>query len=250
MSAALIVFAKPPVPGRVKTRLTPPLFPEDAARLYGAFLQDALDQYHGLGVTLRLYLALDESPGRGMPARQGNMYAQWVGENVFRQRGAGLGERMQQAFEETFAAGRRRVILIGTDHPMLPSAWIQEGFSILERQDAVVLGPTGDGGFYLIGMNGSFSQVFEGMTYSHEAVFEQTAARVASCGASLHTLPEWYDVDTFDDLERLVTDMQESVGAMRTRAMLRRLSERYEGLAQGSGGRGMGSGQRFSRPDT
>ena len=66
MSAALIVFAKPPVPGRVKTRLTPPLSPEDAACLYGAFLQDALDQYQGLGVTLRLYLALDGSPPRGV----------------------------------------------------------------------------------------------------------------------------------------------------------------------------------------
>ncbi len=239
MSAALIVFAKPPVPGRVKTRLTPPLSPEDAACLYGAFLQDALDQYQGLGVTLRLYLALDgSSPGRGIPAQYGDrsaqwgdIYTRWVGENVFRQKGEGLGERMRQAFEETFAEGHRRVILIGTDHPTLSSAWIKEGFSLLEGQVAVVLGPTGDGGFYLIGMNESFSQVFEGMTYSHEAVFEQTAARVASCRASLQTLPEWYDVDTFDDLKRLVADMrEESAGAMRTRAMLRRLSERYEEL--------------------
>lgn len=247
MSAALIVFAKPPVPGRVKTRLTPPLSPEDAAHLYGAFLQDALDQYQGLGVTIRLFLAFDGfPPGTGIPvqdgdrcaqwgnmsAHWGDMYPRWVGENVFRQKGEGLGERMRQAFEETFAAGYRRVILIGTDHPTLPSAWIQEGFSLLDGQGAVVLGPTGDGGFYLIGMNESFSQVFEGMTYSHEAVFEQTAARVASCGASLQTLPEWYDVDTFDDLKRLAADMRrESTGAMRTRAMLWCLSERYEGLA-------------------
>ena len=232
MSAALIVFAKPPVPGRVKTRLTPPLSPEDAARLYGAFLQDALDQYQDLGVTLRLYLALDEPPpGTGIAIRRGDIFPQWTG-NVFSQRGEGLGERMKQAFRETFAAGRRRVILIGTDHPTLPSAWIKEGFAFLEAQRAVVLGPTGDGGFYLIGMNESFPEIFEGMTYSHGAVFEQTTARVASCGASLQTLPEWYDVDTFDDLKRLVADMlRESAGAMRTRAMLQRLSERYEGLA-------------------
>ena len=230
MSAALIVFAKPPVPGRVKTRLTPPLSPEDAACLYGAFLQDALDQYQGLGVTLRLYLALDESPPEtGIPV--GDICPQWTG-NVFRQKGEGLGERMKQAFRETFAAGRRRVILIGTDHPTLPSVYIKEGFALLEAQRTVVLGSTGDGGFYLIGMNESFPEIFEGMTYSHEAVFEQTTARVASCGASLQTLPEWYDVDTFDDLKRLVADMRrESAGAMRTRAMLQRLSERYEGLA-------------------
>ena len=105
------------------------------------------------------------------------------------------------------------------------------GVFVSRRGGAVVLGPTRDGGFYLIGMNESFSQVFEGMTYSHEAVFEQTASRVASCGASLQMLPEWYDVDTFDDLKRLVADMrQERAGAIRTRAMLRRLSERYEGL--------------------
>ena len=232
MSAALIVFAKPPVPGRVKTRLTPPLSPEDAARLYGAFLQDALDQYQGLGVTLRLYLALDEPPpGMGIAIQREDIFPQWTG-NVFRQRGEGLGERMKQAFGETFAAGRRRVILIGTDHPTLPSVYIKEGLAFLEAQRAVVLGPTGDGGFYLIGMNESFPQIFEGMTYSHGAVFEQTTARVASCGASLQTLPEWYDVDTFDDLKRLVADMRrESAGAMRTRAMLQRLSEQYEGLA-------------------
>ena len=232
MSAALIVFAKPPVPGRVKTRLTPPLSPEDAARLYGAFLQDALDQYQDLGVTLRLYLALDEPPpGTGIAIRRGDIFPQWTG-NVFSQKGEGLGERMKQAFQETFAAGRRRVILIGTDHPTLPSAYIKEGLAFLEAQHTVVLGPTGDGGFYLIGMNESFPQIFEGMTYSHGAVFEQTTARVASCGASLQTLPEWYDVDTFDDLKRLVADMRrESAGAMRTRAMLQRLSKQYEGLA-------------------
>ena len=232
MSAALIVFAKPPVPGRVKTRLTPPLSPEDAACLYGAFLQDALDQYQGLGVTIRLYLALDEPPpGRGIPGRHADIFSQWTG-NVFRQRGAGLGERMKQAFGETFAAGRRRVILIERDHRTLRYAWVKEGFAFLEAQGAVVLGSTRDGGFYLIGMNESFPDVFEGMTYSHGAVFEQTTARVASCGASLQTLPEWYDVDTFDDLKRLVADMRrESAGAMRTRAMLQRLSKQYEGLA-------------------
>ena len=110
--------------------------------------------------------------------------------------------------------------------------YIKEGLAFLEAQRTVVLGPTGDGGFYLIGMNESFPQIFEGMTYSHGAVFEQTTARVASCGASLQTLPEWYDVDTFDDLKRLVADMRrESAGAMRTRAMLQRLSKQYEGLA-------------------
>ncbi len=229
MNAALVVFAKPPVPGRVKTRLTPPLAPEDAARLYGAFLRDALDQYRGLGATLRLYLALDEET----PASpQGAAYPEWMADSIFRQEGAGLGERMQHAFEETFAAGARRALLIGTDHPTLPSAWIRKGFSLLETPDRVVLGPAADGGFYLLGMNRFYPQLFEGMTYSHEAVFEQTADRAVRCGASLHALPAWYDVDTFDDLKRLAEDLQrENAVARRTRRMLRRLAGRYEGLA-------------------
>ncbi len=229
MNAALVAFAKPPVPGRVKTRLTPPLAPEDAARLYGAFLRDALDQYRELGATLRLYLALDEeSPA----SRQGAAYPEWMADSVFRQEGAGLGERMKHAFEETFAAGARRALLIGTDHPTLPSAWIRKGFSLLETPDRVVLGPTADGGFYLLGMNRFYPQLFEDMAYSHEAVFEQTADRAARCGASLHALPAWYDVDTFDDLKRLAEDLRrDNAAARRTRGMLRRLAGRYEGLA-------------------
>ena len=230
MIAALLAFAKPPVPGRVKTRLTPPLAPEDAARLYGAFLGDALEQYRDLGVTLRAYLALDEpSPA----PYEGFAYPEWMeAGSLFRQEGAGLGERMKHAFKETFAAGAACAMLIGTDHPTLPSAWIREGFSLLETPGRVVLGPTGDGGFYLLGMNRFFPQLFEGMTYSHEAVFDETATRAARCGAALHTLPAWYDVDTFDDLKRLAADVRrEQAAAPRTRAMLRDLAQRYEGLA-------------------
>ncbi len=245
MNAALLAFAKPPVPGRVKTRLTPPLAPEEAACLYGAFLGDALDQYRDLGATLRLYLALDEpslvphkefknalvsaSALCGLNQRI-LAYPEWMeAGSIFRQEGAGLGERMKQAFEETFAAGADSAMLIGTDHPTLPSAWIREGFSLLETPGRIVLGPTGDGGFYLLGMNRFFPQLFEGMTYSHDAVFEQTADRAALCGASLHALPAWYDVDTFDDLKRLAADLQqENVSARRTRVMLRRLAQRYE----------------------
>ena len=104
MSAALIVFAKPPVPGRVKTRLTPPLSPEDAARLYGAFLQDALDQYQGLGVTLRLYLALDEPPpGMGIAIQRGDTFPPMDRERVSPKGGGPWG-----AYEAGFRRNVRR----------------------------------------------------------------------------------------------------------------------------------------------
>lgn len=228
MKSVLLAFAKPPVPGRVKTRLTPPLAPEDAAGLYGAFMRDALDQYRDVGAALRCYLALDEPS----PLRAGSYVPEWMEGALFRQRGEGLAERMKHAFEETFAEGACRVILIGTDHPTLPSAWIRQGFSLLEAPGRVALGPAGDGGFYLIGMNRFFPEIFEGMTCSHEKVFEQTAARAVLCGASLRTLPPWYDVDTFDDLKRLAADLRRgNAAAPRTRAMLRSLAQRYEGLS-------------------
>ena len=121
--AALIVFAKVPEPGKVKTRLTEFLTPAQAAGLYAAFLADALAQYTALGVAVRLYLGPTETP---MPA--GIVPATTT---IHTQVGADLGTRMSHAFLETFLAGYQRAVIIGTDHPTLPSAFIAEAFKSL-----------------------------------------------------------------------------------------------------------------------
>lgn len=230
---ALLVFAKLPVPGRVKTRLTPPLAPADAAGLYEAFLRDALDLYAaqasgadpfdlGEPVDVRLYLA-GEAPGpSGLvpPAVP-----------TFRQRGRGLGERMLRAFVETFAAGYEQVVIVGTDSPTLPVAFYTAAFDALEEPMTGVLGPSDDGGFVLLGLNDVDPYLFD-MAYSHDGVLDETLGRLGSCGMTAVVLPSHYDVDEAAALRRLVADWRGGVpvGA-RTARFLETLTARYPALA-------------------
>ena len=196
---ALIVFAKRPEPGTVKTRLTALLTPEEAARLYEAFLCDALRQYRALGVAVRLYF--------GPPAGAVADGLVPEGVSVHLQQGPGLGARMKVAFVESFAAGFERLVIIGTDHPTLPSAFIAQAFEALAQPQAVSIGPSDDGGFYLLGMNDFYPELFHDMRYSHADVFAQTLARAARTQAHLTVLPPWYDVDTPESLHRLVAEL-------------------------------------------
>ncbi len=199
---ALIVFAKPPVPGKVKTRLSERLSPEGAATLYKAFLYDALSQYTSLGVAVRLYVAGPEAS-----------VAPFVEQNekvtVHTQSGQSLGKRMARAFVDTFASGFERCVIIGTDHPTLPSSFIQKGFDCLDVRRSLVLGPSSDGGYYCLGMNDYFPEVFHEMSYSHGEVFNQTLSRAERAGAAISVLPPWYDVDESADLDQLLHDLEE-----------------------------------------
>jgi rSAM/selenodomain-associated transferase 1 len=213
MSDALLVFAKVPRPGAVKTRLTPVLTPGEAARLYRAFLKDALDQYRSLDVDVRLHLA-------GM---NGTPELPFVPEDVpvFAQEGDGLGPRMQTAFRDAFSSGFERVCVIGTDHPTLPSGFVRQGFKSLDAPSAITIGPSADGGFYLLGMRSFHPVLFDGMTYSHSRVFSDTLARVSRTDAHLTVLPRWYDVDTPETLRRLLDDLDaEPNAAPHTRAVI------------------------------
>jgi hypothetical protein len=217
VSSALIVFAKYPEPGRVKTRLTPALTPDEAASLYRAFLLDALDQYTALPADIRLYLGPSESTP---PLREGP-----PGVKQFVQQGAALGERMKRAFEETFAAGYQRAVIIGTDHPTLPTAFVRQAFDAIASPASLSIGPSTDGGYYLLGMNTFYPKLFEGMQYSHEDVLKDTLARATKTSAHITLLPPWYDVDRPEDVQRLVDDLRDRPNqAPRTQAALRRLA--------------------------
>jgi len=223
MTDALLVFAKVPRPGEVKTRLTTALSPEAASRFYAAFLQDALDQYSALDASVRLYLAppIPDALPIDVPA----------GISVHEQEGNGLGARMKNALQNALTDAARAVV-IGTDHPTLPTEFVRRAFEALDAQPSVCIGPTDDGGFYLLGMNAFWPEPFQGMSYSHEDVFSDTLARIKSLAADVTVLPQWYDVDSPSDLRRLRRDVQTStVEAARTRQMLKEVEPEVLGRA-------------------
>lgn len=217
MNAALLVFAKVPRSGSVKTRLTPVLTSSEAARLYEAFLRDALQLYTQLTVDVRLYLAPPIPCGglTDIPERV----------TLHEQEGGGLGERMKNAIRETFQDGYECVSIVGTDHPTLPRSFIRQSFVALEAPRSICIGPSEDGGFYLLGMSSFYPQLFEGMTYSHDDVFSDTLTRVATTDARLMVLPKWYDVDTPATLKRMVKDLveTETIPAPHTREVVSQL---------------------------
>lgn len=219
----LIVFAKVPKPNQVKTRLSTLITPEESADLYEAFLKDALDHYLTLGVDVRLYFGPSED---AIPE-----VLQPVGLTVHRQKGNDLGARMAAAFAETFVAGYQQAVIIGTDHPTLPEAFIKHAFEVLEAPKSISIGPSEDGGYYLLGMNSFYPQVFQNMTYSHDQVFVQTLERVKTTDAEIHIMPSWYDVDDPDTLVRLAGDLESAEQPLeRTRAVMERLRQIYPQL--------------------
>lgn len=219
MRSALLVFAKWPAPGRVKTRLTPVLTDEEAAQLYRAFLLDLLEQTQALEADVILHWA------EGLPNGQGQPFAERV-DAMAVQQGASLGVRMRNAIDTTLNDGYDRVAIVGSDHPTLPTAFLREAFAALKRPNSIALGPSYDGGFYLIGMNARYPQVFEDMRYSHPQVLNQTLTRIGRTNASLTVLPRWYDVDTPAALRLMLADMDKGPPTPHTEAAVQALELR------------------------
>jgi rSAM/selenodomain-associated transferase 1 len=197
---ALLVFAKTPEPGTVKTRLCPPLTPAQAATLYEAFLADALAAYAAFGanagVAVRLYL-------RGDAARVAPLVP--AGVSVHAQRGDDLGQALLAAFLDTFVTGHDAAVVIGTDHPTLPTDYIALAFEALAEPRTCVLGPSDDGGYYLLGTGEVTSSLFD-LSFSHSGVFDATLDRALGAGLQPVVLPPHYDVDDADSLARLVRE--------------------------------------------
>jgi hypothetical protein len=195
MSTALIIFAKAPIPGKVKTRLCPPLDEEEAASLHGSLVLDAIERTKGLqGVSL--YVA-------GTPDLDHPFFKVLEGRyvaNLLPQRGPDLGLRMRQAMQDAFDQGAKDVLLTGTDLPTLPRANLVEALTLIKKHD-VVLGPTTDGGYYLIGLRKMVPDLFQGIAWSTASVFAETKKKIEAAGLSLGLLPECRDVDTLDDLK-------------------------------------------------
>jgi rSAM/selenodomain-associated transferase 1 len=195
LATLLIIFAKEPVPGQVKTRLCPPLAPEEAARLYEAFLTDTLEEMGRLpGVTL----ALAYAPAAARPFFKGLVPPE---VSLFPQAGVDLGERMTRAFAWAFAAGFGTVLLRSSDTPDLPGDVVLEAAAALNAGAAqVALGPSPDGGYYLVGLVAPQPELFREMPWSGATVLKDTRARARRLSLTVHLLPRWRDLDDCGDL--------------------------------------------------
>ena len=191
----LIIFAKEPVPGQVKTRLCPPLSPQDAARLYAQFLDDVLEEMARLPQT-KVALAYTPASARTFfqdLAPPGSYFAPQTGED--------LGERLRQAFDWGFSQGAGMVLIRNSDSPDLPGSLVMEAMEVLGSGRAqVALGPCPDGGYYLVGLRSPQPQLFQDIAWSGPTVLADTLAQAARLGLTVHLLPPWPDIDTFEDV--------------------------------------------------
>jgi uncharacterized protein len=191
----LLLFAKYPDPGRVKTRLARHVGPENAAALARCFLIDELQTLLKMELPILLFHDPPESgPAFGM-LTEGRC-------SSYPQQGIDLGERMAHAFEKAFSLGHPAALLVGSDLPDLPLTHLEEAVAALIDGKAV-LGPALDGGYYLIGFPREqfLPQLFEEMRWSSPEVFSHTLEKFAEHGKEVHLLPPWQDMDTVADLE-------------------------------------------------
>ena len=223
MSTALIVFAKAPIPGEVKTRLCPPLDPDEAASLHGTLVLDAVERAKGLAGA-SLYVA--GAPDLAHPFFK--VLEGRYGAKLLAQRGPDLGARMKWAMQDAFEQGAEDVLLTGTDLPTLPRARLMESLALIKKHD-VVLGPTADGGYYLIGLRKMVPALFEGIAWSTAEVFADTKKKIEDAGLSLGLLPECRDLDTLEDLKVFIGLCGKERGmTKRTEGALRLLAARLK----------------------
>ena len=212
---ALLVIAKRPTPGRTKTRLTPPLTTEQAAALYECFLVDTLDLARRVPDTDRLIAFL--------PAEERSYFAALAPDfELVLQEGAGLGERLDNALTGCLRQGYERAIIMNSDGPTLPAAHLAQAFAALRDGADVTLGPSADGGYYLIGVKQPTPRLLREVRMSTPTVLADTLALAAEEGLRVELLPAWYDVDEAVDLARLARELADAPPevATHTRALL------------------------------
>ncbi|MFC1813769.1 TIGR04282 family arsenosugar biosynthesis glycosyltransferase [Thermodesulfobacteriota bacterium] len=191
----LVIVAKAPVPGEVKTRLFTDLTPEEATDLYRCFLQDKIAEIASLkGIDLAIcYTPVDSK--EYFTAFTPN------GFHLFPQSGKNLGERLNNIFVDKLAEGYNAISIIDSDSPDLPKSIVQESFHLLTTGQAdAVFGPCYDGGYYLVGMRKSHPELFRDIPWSTPAVLQRTLESAAASAVKTKLLPRWNDLDTFEDL--------------------------------------------------
>jgi rSAM/selenodomain-associated transferase 1 len=221
LKEALVLMAKAPITGEVKTRLIGPLSPDEATELYINFLadtfalmEDARDERENLSLVLS-YTPEGQEEAFEAVERQGSM--------MIAQRGDGLGERLYHCFGDLFEAGFDSIVVIGGDSPTLPLEFLIDAFNLLENPHDFVLGPAEDEGYYLIGMRSLNRSIFENIPWGKAGVLSATKERAVESGLNLRLLPVWYDIDSPQELDRLREDLKSGRGlAEYTRRFLKK----------------------------
>lgn len=201
----LVIMAKQPIPGAVKTRLCPPLTPEESAAFANAFLRDTVAnaQQAECGEVVLAVAPAEDAWFAGM----------FPGLARLPQKGEDLGKRLNSVFEAAWRLRYQPCVVMGTDSPDLPPALLHEAFEALRSTpdgSDVILGPAKDGGYTLIGLKWRSPQLFANIAWSTERVLEQTLERAAAASLRVHLLREWQDVDEATDLTALAARLADA----------------------------------------
>ncbi len=194
------IFAKYWQAGAVKTRLAQSIGEESAAALHLTFLRTLLHRFAALPVSR----VLSFSPLDRRAEFAGLAGSVW---EIEPQSAGDLGQRMAAFFQAAFEQGCERVVLIGSDSPTLPVAYITQAFEHLATHP-VVLGPSADGGYYLVGASHRVPPIFSGVAWSTCEVWKQTLHLLEAAQIPVAELPPWYDVDDIEDLCRLAAALK------------------------------------------
>ena len=201
-NGALMVMAKRPSPGKTKTRLTPALSPKGAAELYECFLLDSLAVAREQE-TVDHYIAYH-------PANSDDYFRLLAPDfGIVQQRGNSLAERLNHVLNSGFNAGYGRVVAMNSDSPNLPAEYVTRAFDLLGEVD-MVLGPSEDGGYYLIGLKQPQPDLILPVVMSTPSVLEETFGLAETAGDQISLLPSWYDVDSIADLTRLKAELMQA----------------------------------------
>ena len=195
----VIFFVKYPAAGQVKTRLAPHLHQNQICELYKNFVADILSTLKELDANIRIFFS---------PAEAKDNLQNWLGDqfSYTPQAGNDIGQKMKNAFINIFQDGFSKAVLIGSDLPDLPGDFIKQSFEKLSSNDSVI-GPAGDGGYYLIGFskNSFLPEVFDNINWSTDSVYENTRNILSQHNRKTAVLPKWHDVDTIEDLKAFVS---------------------------------------------
>ena len=194
----VVLFSKAPVPGKVKTRLVPPLSHAEAASLQQAFIYDTLTTLLDEG-NIKVFLACHPSRENPFFKRLQERY----NVTLIDQGTGTLGNKMKRVILLLQSEKYSKIIILGSDTPSLSFQYISDAFHNLDKND-LVIGPSIDGGYYLLGIKGKVPDIFDRITWGSDAVFKETVAKVRENAIKTSYLPFWYDIDTINDLRFLV----------------------------------------------